>query len=45
VEGPPAWPAKESAIGQGWGPEQIARRLEVDFPDDKMMRISHEAIY
>jgi len=28
-----------------WSPEQIARRLEVDFPDDESMRISHEAIY
>jgi IS30 family transposase len=26
-------------------PEQIAHRLEVDFPDDKEMRISHETIY
>jgi len=29
----------------GWSPEQIANRLFVDFPDDKSMRISHEAIY
>jgi IS30 family transposase len=28
-----------------WSPEQIAHRLEVDFPDDESMRISHEAIY
>jgi IS30 family transposase len=28
-----------------WSPEQISRRLEVDYPDDKTMRISHEAIY
>ena len=27
-----------------WSPEQISRRLEVDFPDDESMRISHEAI-
>jgi IS30 family transposase len=26
-------------------PEQIARRLPVDFPDDETMRISHEVIY
>jgi IS30 family transposase len=30
---------------QGWSPEQIARRLPVDFPDDDSLRISHEAIY
>lgn len=29
----------------GWSPEQIAKRLSVDFPDDMSMRISHEAIY
>ena len=30
---------------RAWSPEQIARRLPVDFPDDGTMRISHEAIY
>ena len=30
---------------QAWSPEQIARRLPVDFPHDGSMRISHEAIY
>jgi IS30 family transposase len=28
-----------------WSPEQIAKRLQLDFPDDRSMRISHEAIY
>ncbi len=28
-----------------WSPEQISHRLRVEFPDDKWMRISHEAIY
>ena len=28
-----------------WSPEQISRRLVVDFPDDADMRISPEAIY
>ena len=27
-----------------WSPEQIARRLRIDFPEDETMRISHEAI-
>src|SRR5438034_2734655 len=31
--------------GKAWSPEQIARRLPVDFPDDETMRVSHEAIY
>jgi IS30 family transposase len=30
---------------RAWSPEQISRRLKVDFPDDGSMRISHEAIY
>lgn len=28
-----------------WSPEQIARRLLIEFPNDESMRISHEAIY
>jgi transposase, IS30 family len=28
-----------------WSPEQISRRLRLDFPDDESMRISPEAIY
>ena len=30
---------------KAWSPEQISKRLQVDFPDDGTMRISHEAIY
>ena len=30
---------------KAWSPEQISKRLRVDFPNDESMRISHEAIY
>lgn len=36
---------KDRRWAKAWSPEQIARRLVVDFPDDETMRISHEAIY
>ena len=32
-------------LGKRYSPEQISGRLEVLFPDDKAMRISHETIY
>lgn len=38
-------PRKDRRWANAWSPEQIARRLPVDFPDDATMRISHEAIY
>src|ERR1700755_409076 len=38
-------PRKDRQWAKAWSPEQIARRLPVDFPDDETMRISHEAIY
>jgi len=28
-----------------WSPQQISRRLRLDFPGDEAMRISHEAVY
>jgi IS30 family transposase len=28
-----------------WSPEQIARRLPIEFPDDERMRVCHETIY
>jgi IS30 family transposase len=38
-------PRKNRRWTKAWSPEQIARRLLIDFPDDETMRISHEAIY
>ena len=38
-------PRQDRRWANAWSPEQIARRLLVDFPDDETMRISHEAIY
>ena len=32
-------------LRQRWSPEQIARWLVTEYPDDATMRISHEAIY
>ena len=30
---------------RAWSPQQISRRLRLDFPGDETMRIGHEAIY
>jgi transposase-like protein len=38
-------PRQERRWATAWSPEQIARRLPVDHPGDKTMRISYEAIY
>ena len=34
-----------AGLKKGWSPQQIAGRIKIDFPDDKIMTISHEAIY
>ena len=44
-EGRRPGPGKDRRWTKAWSPEQIARRLPIDFPDDERMRISHEAIY
>lgn len=45
--GPGCVPQDRCKIGWSinYGPEQIARRLVIDFPDDAEMRVSHETIY
>lgn len=38
-------PHQDRRWAASWSPEQISHRLRVDFPEDALMRISHEAIY
>ncbi len=52
IKGPPvSWkgrrhgPRRPRRWASAWSPEQISRRLALDFPEDASMRISHEAIY
>jgi IS30 family transposase len=35
----------EAGLALEWSPQQISRRLVLDFPDDQLMRVSHETIY
>ncbi len=41
----PGSPARVEWLEEWWSPEEIARRLPIEFPDDPMMRVSHETIY
>jgi IS30 family transposase len=34
-----------AGLARRWSPKQISARLEVDYPDDEAMRVSHETIY
>jgi len=36
---------KHRRWANAWSPEQISKRLPLDFPDGESMRVSHEAIY
>lgn len=52
IEGPSvAWkgrrhgPRQHRRWARAWSPEQISRRLPLDFPADETMRIRHEAIH
>jgi IS30 family transposase len=38
-------PRQHRRWARSWSPQQISRRLRLDFPGDETMRISHEAIY
>jgi IS30 family transposase len=37
--------AVQAGLERRWSPQQIARRLPLEYPDDAGMRISHETIY
>jgi IS30 family transposase len=37
--------AVNDGLAQKWSPQQISRRLRLDYPDDEDMRVSHETIY
>src|SRR3954471_16453103 len=45
VEGASGRASAKPRWATAWSPEQISRRLRLDFPEDETMRISHEAIY
>jgi IS30 family transposase len=45
LEHPPLWDYVFDKIPGGLTPEQIAGRLPLDYPDERRMRISHEALY
>ena len=41
----PLQAAVQARLRQRWSPEQIARWLVTEYPDDATMRVSHETIY
>jgi IS30 family transposase len=38
-------PRQDRRWATSWSPQQISHRLPIEYPDDRSMRISHEAIY
>ena len=42
---PRLWRVVEQGLMRLWSPQQIAKRLRVDFPHDTSMRVSHETVY
>lgn len=42
---PELWVEVQARLRQGWSPEQIARRLRSEHPDEPQWWVSHEAIY
>lgn len=42
---PQLWNVVQELLAEGWSPEQIARRLRVERPDDPAWWVSHESIY
>jgi transposase, IS30 family len=45
LNGNPLCAVIEAWMDQGWSPKLIADVLARDYPDDKLMRVSHETIY
>lgn len=45
LEHPQLWRYVHSHLLLKWSPQQIAAKLKLDFPQDPLMRVSHETIY